>query len=42
VENQTLQFRAEFFNAPNHPEFTNPNFGRGAVYALPNFAPGSF
>jgi hypothetical protein len=42
VENQTLQFRAEFFNAFNHPQFTNPNYGQGAIYALPNFAAGSF
>jgi hypothetical protein len=41
-EKQTLQFRAEFFNAFNHPQFTNPNFGQGAIYALPNFASGSF
>ena len=41
-ENQTLQFRAEFFNAFNHPQFTNPNYGQGAIYALPNFASGSF
>ena len=41
-EKQTLQFRAEFFNAFNHPQFTNPNFGQGAIYALPNFAAGNF
>jgi len=41
-ENQTLQFRAEFFNAFNHPQFTNPNYGQGAIYALPNFAAGNF
>ncbi len=41
-EKQTLQFRAEFFNAFNHPQFTNPNYGQGAIYALPNFASGSF
>ena len=42
LENQTLQFRAEFFNAFNHPQFTNPNFGQGAIYGLPNFAAGNF
>jgi hypothetical protein len=42
LESQTLQFRAEFFNAFNHPQFTNPNYGQGAIYSLPNFAAGNF
>jgi hypothetical protein len=41
-ERQTIQFRAEFFNTFNHPQFTNPNYGQGAIYALPNFAAGNF
>ena len=42
LENQVIQFRAEFFNAFNHPQFTNPNFGQGGIYGLPNFAAGNF
>jgi hypothetical protein len=34
----TLQFRAEFFNACKHAQFSNPNFAPGAVCGLPNFA----
>jgi hypothetical protein len=36
LENHTVQFRAEFFDACNHPQFTNPNYGIGAIYSLPN------
>jgi hypothetical protein len=25
IENSSIQFRAEFFNAPNHPQFANPD-----------------
>jgi len=29
TERQTLQFRAEFFNSFNHPQFNNPNNSGG-------------
>ena len=41
-ENADLKFRTDFFNAFNHPQFSNPNFGQGAIYGLPNFAAGNF
>ena len=42
TERQVVQFRAEFFNIFNHPQFTNPNAGQGAVFSLPDRASGSF
>ncbi len=42
TERQMIQFRAEFFNIFNHPQFTNPNAGQGAIYSLPDRASGSF
>jgi Carboxypeptidase regulatory-like domain len=42
LEKQTVQFRTEFFNAFNHPQFSNPNYGAAATYALPNVRSGAF
>jgi len=35
-ERFTLQFRAEFFNLFNHPNFNAPGFGGNGVVAVPN------
>jgi hypothetical protein len=42
TERQVVQLRAEFFNIFNHPQFTNPNAGQGAIFSLPDRASGSF
>jgi hypothetical protein len=42
TERQMVQFRAEFFNTFNHPQFTNPNAGQGAIFSLPDRASGAF
>jgi hypothetical protein len=41
-ERATLQFRTEFFNLTNHPNFNAPGFGGNGVVSIPgslNFAP---
>jgi hypothetical protein len=35
TETRYLQFRAEFFNLTNHPNFNAPNFGGNGVVAIP-------
>jgi hypothetical protein len=35
-ERFTLQFRSEFFNIFNHPNFNAPNFGGNGVVAISN------
>lgn len=35
-ERVSMQFRAEFFNIFNHPNFNAPNFGGNGVTAVPN------
>jgi len=43
TEKQIVQFRSEFFNAFNHPQFNNPNNGGGfLVNSVPDVASGSF
>jgi hypothetical protein len=39
AERTSLQFRAEFFNLLNHPQFNQPNFG---LPTLPNVSAANF
>ncbi len=36
TERFRMEFRAEFFNIVNHPNFNAPNFGGNGVIAIPN------
>jgi Carboxypeptidase regulatory-like domain/TonB dependent receptor len=45
TERFRLEFRSEFFNLTNHPNFTNPGFGGNGVVAAPgslDYTSGSF
>jgi galactose mutarotase-like enzyme len=35
-ERWSAQFRADFFNILNHPNFNAPNFGGNGVVSIPN------
>ena len=38
----SINLIGEAFNIFNHPQFTNPNAGQGAIFSLPDRASGSF